>query len=232
MIVGHRTMTEQALLGAGLKLLNAIDRGGASDVLPLPVADGLVCDELAVQFPIAAVGIGVDNRINGDAVSECRLELRSGGVSHEVHVDDAIGSFVDAEDDVLEILGSRATLDLSSLSKLRSLACSPVLEAGSELRFIDFDGSIDEPDGGGLEVMDCPSKLEAESVDPVIGDVQSFSNVVVGQSRLQPVEQPVDLKEAEPLAGEGRVREQVEPNGFRHRLQRQRPSSRRQSFRV
>lgn len=103
------------------------------------------------------------------------------------------------------------TFDPSGLSELHPLARSPVFEAGSQVCLIDFDRSITEPDGGLLEVTVGPSEREEGLVDPMVGDLHSLRDAVVGEAELEPVQELVDLKEAKPLPGQWCPCEKAEP---------------------
>lgn len=171
---------------------------GLRTVLPRPVADRLMSGELGVQSSVGPVGVGVHGGLDREVLLERGLEFSAGDVGHQIDVDDAVGLLVDAEDRVLEVLGSPSMLDLSGLPKL----CSAVLKARPKVGLIDLDLPVEQSDGLVLERPDCTPELEEEAMDPMVGRLHPPGDVMVGQPELEPEEQLVDLQQGEPGASE------------------------------
>lgn len=162
-------MAEKRLVRVGPKTFDSIDRGRPADVLPGLVADGLMPDEFGVQASVAGERIGVDGSLNRDVLAERGLEFGPGGVGDYVHLDDPIGQVVDAEHNVLKLLGAPTSPNLSGLPELRSLPGSSVFEVRPEVRLVDLYLSVQEADGLVFERLDGLPELEVEAVDPVVG---------------------------------------------------------------
>lgn len=116
---------------------------------------------------------------------------------HQVEVDASVGPLVDAEDHVLKILGSRAGLDLSGFSRLRSLGRSPILEAGPEVGPVHLELPVHEPNGLVLELLDRPPEVEEEAVGPVVRDFHPLGDVVVAEPELEPEEELIERPRCE-----------------------------------
>lgn len=170
------------------------------------------------------MGVRIDGGFDAHVLPERGLDVGPGGVGHQVHVDDPVRPLVDAEDHVLEVLGSPSTLDVSGFPKLGTLAGSAVLEARPEVGLVDLDLSVQQSDGLVLEGPDRTPEPEEEAVDPMAGHLHPPGDVMVGQSELKREEQLVDLRQGEPGANQPGAAEQAEC--FPHRLHAQRPSER------